>query len=125
MSAKISLENPAVFRPIENRTPRFQFAHAVRRFFRVQLSHPPIVYVLAAAHGVGKMDAPVIAIVYVSECRSNPPFGHDSVRLAEERLANYADAHAGCGSFNRSPQSRAAAADDKDIVRERFVSGHR
>src|ERR1700724_1276696 len=55
MSAKISLQDAAVFCPIENRTPRFELAHAVGRFLCVQLRHAPLVDVLTAAHRVGEM----------------------------------------------------------------------
>src|SRR5437588_10251219 len=35
MPAKISLQNPAVLCPIENRAPGLKLAHAIRRFLRV------------------------------------------------------------------------------------------
>src|SRR5207237_5957532 len=41
VAAEMSLQDTAVFRPIEDRTPRFQFAHAISRFFVVKLSHAP------------------------------------------------------------------------------------
>src|SRR6202040_1361278 len=39
MSAEVSLQNTAVLRPIEDRAPGFQLAHAIGRFFGVQLGH--------------------------------------------------------------------------------------
>ena len=42
-----------------------QFADAVGRFLGVQLSHAPIVEILAAAHGVGEMNHPVVALIDV------------------------------------------------------------
>ena len=91
VTTEIALENPAVFRAIEDRAPRFQFADAIGRFLGVQLGHPPIVDVLAAAHRVGEMDLPAIAIVHVRERGRDPAFRHHRVRLAEQTFANHPD----------------------------------
>ena len=88
VAAKISLQNPAVFRAIENRAPRFQFAHAIGRFFRVQFRHAPLIDVLAAAHRVGEMHFPIVAIIDIRERGGDPAFGHHGVRFAEKRFAN-------------------------------------
>ena len=71
-------------RAIEERAPRLELAHAVRRFLGVQLGHPPVVDVLAAAHRVGEVHLPAVAIVDVGERRGDAAFGHDGVRLAEQ-----------------------------------------
>src|SRR5205814_8458181 len=42
MAAEISLQNPAICGPIENRTPGLELAHSCRRLPGVQLRHPPI-----------------------------------------------------------------------------------
>src|SRR5688572_7841068 len=63
MSAEITLQDATVGRPIENSSPRLELAHPVRRFPGVQLRHPPVVEVLPAAHRIGKVDAPVVAVV--------------------------------------------------------------
>ena len=34
VAAEISLQNAAIFRAIEDRAPRFEFAHAIGRFLR-------------------------------------------------------------------------------------------
>jgi hypothetical protein len=52
VTAEVALKDLAVFRSIEDRAPGFQFSYTVRRFLRVQLSHSPVVDVLAAAHRV-------------------------------------------------------------------------
>ena len=83
MAPEIALENASVLGAIEQRAPGFQFAHTVGRFFGVQFSHAPVVEVLAAAHGVGEMDAPVIAIVDVGEGGGDSAFGHHGVGFAE------------------------------------------
>ena len=82
MAAKISLQNSTVFRPIENRAPGLEFAHPGRRFPRVQFRHSPIVDVLPAAHRVGEMHFPVIAIVDIRERGRDSAFGHHGVRFA-------------------------------------------
>ncbi len=82
VAAKISLQNPPVFRAIEDRAPGLEFAHPGRRFAGVQLGHAPIVDVLPAPHGVGEMNLPVVAIVDVGERGRDPALGHDGMRFA-------------------------------------------
>ncbi len=102
--AEIALENAAVGRAIENRAPGLEFAHAIGRLLGVKLGHAPVVDVLAAAHGVGEMDAPVVAIVHVGERGGDAALGHHGVGLAEERLADQPDLDAGCAT-PRSPRA--------------------
>jgi hypothetical protein len=91
VAAEISLQNPAIFRPIENRAPRFQFAHAIGRFLRVQFGHAPLVYILTAAHRVGEMNLPVIPVIDIGQGGRDSPFRHDRVRFAKKRFANESD----------------------------------
>src|SRR4030095_9412625 len=70
----------------------------------------------AAAHRVGKVHAPTVAVVVVGHGRGHAAFGHHGVRLAEERLADEANRHSARGRFNRGTQPRAAGADDENIV---------
>ena len=88
VAAEVALEDPAVGRAIEHRAPGFELAHAIGRFLRVELGHPPVVDVLAAAHRVGEVHFPAVAIVDVGQRRGHAAFGHDGVRLAEQRLAD-------------------------------------
>ena len=111
MAAEVALQDAAVFRAIEDRAPGFEFAHTLGRFLGVQFRHAPIVQILAAAHGVGEMDAPVVAVVDVAHRRRHAAFGHHGVRFAEQRFADHADFHARAGRFDGSAQTRAARAD--------------
>ncbi len=70
------------------------------------------------------MDFPIVAIIDVGERRGDPAFGHDGVRFAEKTFANHPDRNAGGRRFNRRAQSRAAGADDENVVLESFVFGH-
>ena len=106
MAAEVALEDPAVLGAIEDRAPGFELADAIRRFLRVQLGHAPVVHVLAAAHRVGEVDLPAVAVVDVGERRRDAALGHDGVRLAEQRLADQADLHAGRRGFDRRAQTR-------------------
>ncbi len=124
MAAEVPLQNAPVLRAIEDRAPRFQFAHAIRRFLRVQLGHPPIVHVLPAAHRVGEMDAPIIAIVHVRQRRRDAAFRHHGVRFAEERFANHPHRHARGRSFDRRAQARAARANHEHVVLHCYVIRH-
>ncbi len=84
VAAEVPLQNPPVFRAIEDRTPGLEFAHPRRRFASVQLGHAPIVDVLPAAHGVGEVDLPVVAIVDIGKRGRDPALGHDSVGFAQQ-----------------------------------------
>ena len=69
VAAEVALQDAAVFGAVEQGAPGFEFAHALGSLFGVQLGHAPVVEVLAAAHRVGEMDAPVIAVVDVGQAR--------------------------------------------------------
>ncbi len=119
VAAEVALEDAPVGRAVEHRAPGLEFAHAVRRFLGVQFGHAPVVDVLAAAHRVGEVHLPVVAVVHVGQRRRHAALGHDGVRLAEQRLADQADRHARGRRFDRRAQSRTAGADDQHVV---FVS---
>ena len=84
VSAEVSLKNPAVCGAIEKRAPCLELADAFRRFFGVQFRHAPVVEILTAAHRIGEMDAPVIAIVDIGQCCRDASFGHYGMRFAEQ-----------------------------------------
>ncbi len=124
VAAKVALQDPPFLGPVKERAPRLELADAVGRFLGVEFGHAPVVDVLAAAHGVGKVDPPAVALVDVCECRGDAAFGHDGVRLAEQRFADHADGHAaGCG-FDGRAESGAAGADDENVVFVGLVVGH-
>ena len=106
---------------VEERAPRLQLPHPVRRFLRVQLGHAPVVDVLAAAHGVGEVDLPAVAVVHVSQRRRDAALGHDGVRLAEQGLADQTDRHARGGRGDGGAEPGAAGADHQDVVLEGLV----
>ena len=123
MAAEIALRNFSFLRAVKHRAPGFEFVDARRRFLRVQFGHAPVVDVLAAAHRVGEMDFPVVAVVHVAHRRRHAAFGHDGVRLAEERFADQSDFDAGGGRFDGRAQARAARADHQHVVFVSFVIG--
>ena len=124
VAAEVALQDAAVRRAVEHRAPRLELADAVGRFLGVQLGHAPVVDVLAAAHGVGEVDPPVVAVVDVGERRGDAAFGHDRVRLAEQRLADEADRDARRRRLDGGAQPRAAGADDEHVVLVRLVLSH-
>ena len=91
VAAEVALQDAAVVRAVEERAPGLQLAHAVGRLLGVQLGHAPVVEVLAAAHRVGEVDLPAVALVDVGQRRGDAALGHHGVRLAEQRLADQAD----------------------------------
>ncbi len=93
MATEISLQNPPILRAVEDSAPRFKFANAIWRLFRVQLGHPPTVHVLAAAHRVGKMHFPIIALIDIGERGCNAALRHDGMRFSQQRFANKANAN--------------------------------
>ena len=113
VAAEVALVDAAVRRAIEHRAPAFELAHAIGRFLGVQFGHAPVVDVLAAAHRVGEVHLPAVAVVVVRHRRGHAAFGHHRVRLAEQRLADQADRHAGVGGLDRRAQAGAAGADDR------------
>jgi hypothetical protein len=88
MAAEVPLENPAVLRPVEYGAPGLELADAIGRLLRVQLRHAPVVHVLAAAHRIGEVDLPAVAVVHIRhhirQRRRDAAFGHDGVSLAEK-----------------------------------------
>ena len=117
VAAEVALVDPAVLRAIEHGAPGLELAHAIGRFLRVDLGHPPVVDVLPAAHGVGKMHPPVVAVVVVAHGGGHAAFRHHRVRLAEERLADQTDRDAGVGGLDRGAQAGTTRPDDQDVVR--------
>ena len=95
MAAEVALQNLAVFGAIENRAPGFELMHALGRFFGMQFRHAGIVQILPAAHGVGEMHAPVVAVVDIAHGRRHAAFRHHRVRFAQQRFANHSRLHAG------------------------------
>ena len=124
MAAEVALQDPAIGGAVEDGAPGFELADAVGSFLGVELGHAPVVDVLAAAHGVGEVDLPVVAVIDVGQGGGDAALGHDGVGLAQQRLAHQADRDAGRGSFDGRAQPGAAGADDQDVVFVRFVVCH-
>ena len=116
VAAKIALQDAAIRRAIEERAPGLELAHAIGRFPGVELGHPPVVDVLAAAHGVGEVHLPAVAVVDVGKRRRDAAFGHDRVRLPEKRFAEQSDFDPGRRRFDCRAEPGSACADDEHIV---------
>ena len=121
VAAEVALVDAAVGRAIEHGAPTLELADPVRRFPGVQLRHAPVVQVLAAAHRVGEVHLPVVAIVVVAHRRGHAALGHHRVGLAEQRLADEPDRHAGAAGLDGGAQAGAAGADHQHVV-ARYVA---
>src|SRR5512134_2646101 len=88
MSTEIALQNQTIVGSVEQRTPFFELKYAIRRFLGVDLRHPPVVEKLATAHGIAKMNLPVIFRINVAHGRGDASFGHYGVSLAQKRFAD-------------------------------------
>ncbi len=72
------------------------------------------------------MRFPIVGGVHVGHGRGDAAFGHDGVGFSEERFADYADGGTLREGFNGRAQSRAAGADDENVVLAGLVvCGHR
>src|ERR1041384_5232552 len=80
MAAEITLQNQTFFGAVEKRAPFLELEHAIGRLLSVNLSHAPIVEQLATAHGVAKMNPPVILGVNIAHRRRDAAFGHHGMR---------------------------------------------
>ncbi len=124
--AKITLQDASVLGAIKNRAPGLELVHARGRLLGVMLRHAPVIHVLAAAHRVGKMDSPGIAVIDVTHRRRHTALGHDGVGLAQKRLANQANAHARRRGLDGRAQTRTTRANHQNVVLERLIiRGHR
>ncbi len=124
MPAEVPLQNPPILGPVEKRAPRFEFAHALRRFLGVQLRHAPVVEVLPAAHRIGEMHPPVVAIVDIGQSRGNAAFGHHGVRFTQQRFADHSHFGAVSRGFDRGTQPRAARPNHQYVVGEPLELRH-
>ena len=84
VTAEVALKDAAIFGAVEDGAPRFELAHSFAGLLRMKLGHARVVDVLTAAHRVGEVHFPVVAIVDVGQRGGHAPFGHDRVGLAEE-----------------------------------------
>src|SRR5215467_11804418 len=126
VTAECALENVASGSAVEERTPLFELADAIRSFLRVKLSHAPVVDELTATHGVAKMSAPVVGLINICHGSGNAAFRHHGVGFAEKRFAYKAHTCALRYGFDGCAKPRAACADDQNIMFVSFVGrGHR
>src|SRR5438045_3551825 len=124
VATEVALEDATVGGTVEYGAPRFELANSIGSFPGVKLGHSPIIEILSAAHRVGEMDSPVVAIVDVSERGSDAALGHYRMGFAEQRFADETDPSAGVCCFDCCSESRAARTDDENVVRQRLVFGH-
>ena len=123
--AEVALENPAVRRTVEQRTPALQLTDAGRvQLPGVDFGHAPVVEVLPAAHRVGEMHPPVVTIIYRRERGGDASFRHDCMSLAEQRLAHEPYGQVAGRSLDGCPQARTARTDYQHVVFVRMVLVH-
>ena len=116
VAAEVALADPAVLGAVEQRAVGLQLPHPVGRLLGVQLGHAPVVEELPAAHGVAKVDLPVVLRVGVAHRRRAAALGHHGVRLAEQRLTDHRDLQATFARLDDRTQTRAAGTDHDHVV---------
>jgi hypothetical protein len=119
VASEVALQDAAVRRPVEERAPGLELAHAFGSLAGVELRHPGVVHVLAAAHGVREVGLPAVPVVDVGERGRDAAFGHHRVRLAEQRLRDQPDRRAARRSLDRGAQAGAARPDHQDVDLDR------
>ena len=67
------------------------------------------------------MHLPVVFGIDIAHGRRDAAFGHDRMRFAEQRFANQRGFNALRRGLDRGAQTRAAGADDDDVVFVGFV----
>jgi hypothetical protein len=77
--AEVALQDLAFLRAIEDGAPLFQLADALGSLLSMELSHSPLVQVLASFHRVAEMHLPLIARIDIRQRGRDAPFGHDGV----------------------------------------------
>jgi hypothetical protein len=124
VTTEVTLENTTVGSSIKDRTPRLKLTYPIRRLFRVELSHPPVIDVLATPHRVGKMHPPTISVVDVRHRGRHTTFRHHGVGFTEERFADEPYRYSGSASLNNRSKTSTTGADHQNIVLYRFVPSH-
>ena len=124
VASEVTLEDPAVLRPVEQGAPPFQLVDPVGGLLGVELGHPPVVEHLPAPHGVAEVDLPVVLGPDVAHGRRRPALGHDGVGLAQERLAHEGGPQAPLLGLDGGPHTGATGADDDDVEIVGFVISH-
>src|SRR5260370_5779298 len=121
MAAEISLQNSAVAGAIKKCAPGLQLTHARRSFLGMQLRHSPIIQVLTATHGVGKVNAPAVPVVHISHRRGYATLGHDGMCFAEKRFRSDRDLYTGGRGLDGSPQTSPPGSNDQTVLLIRDV----
>ena len=116
VAAEVALADLAVLGAVEQRAVGLELPDPGGRLLGVQFGHSPVVEELAAAHRVAEVNLPVVVAVDVAHAGRDAAFGHDGVRLAEQRLADDRGAHAGLAGGDGRAQPGATRADDDDVV---------
>jgi hypothetical protein len=124
MAAEIPLQNSTIAGAIKKRAPGLQFTHARWSLLGMQLRHSPVIQVLTAAHGVGKVNTPAVPVVHISHCRGYATLGHDGVCFAEKRFRNDRGLHTGGRDLDGSPQTGSPGSNDQNVMLMRDVLAH-
>ncbi len=114
--SEVPLEDFLIRSTVEDRAPGLELPHPIRRLPGVELRHPPVVDVLATAHGVGEMGLPVVPLVHVRERGGDAALGHHRMGFAQKRLADEPYRRSLGGGLDRRPEPRSSGADDEHVV---------
>src|ERR1044071_2679735 len=90
----------------------------------MELGHAPVVDVLAAPHGIGKMDFPTVTLIHIGQSSSDTSFSHDGMSFSEQALANKTDGNARSGSLDGARRPRRRGADDQDVMLDNGIVSH-
>jgi hypothetical protein len=90
----------------------------------MQFRHPPVIQILTATHGVGKVNTPAVSVVHISHRCGYAALGHDGVCFAEKRFRKDRDLYTSGRDLDGSPQTGAPGSNDQNVVLMRDVLAH-
>jgi hypothetical protein len=122
VAAEGALRDPALRRPVEERAPLLELDDPLGGLRGEDLRHPPVVEELAALERIDKVLAPGVVRVHVAHRGCDAALGHDGVRLAQQALGHYPDREVLLRGGDRGPKTRAAGADDQDVVLAHLIA---
>ena len=128
--SEVALKYAAVGSAIEQGAPGLEFVDSSRCFLCVKLGHAPVIEILPAAHGVGEVNLPAIAVIDVRQCAAaTPPSAITVWALPSSDLQMRPTFTPASAGFDCGAETRAAGTDNNYVVcmslvlRHRFSSG--
>ncbi len=116
VATEVALGDQTVVETVEEGAPLLELDDPLGRLLGMQLSHPPVVEHLAAAHGVAEVHLPVVLFPEVAHRGRDAALGHHGVGLAQQRLADDGNPRASVMGRDGGTQTGSAGSDHDHVV---------